>query len=129
MLGNKTQADIERENQINAGRNIASVEEPVLQRPQPRRVVNNNKPSATNSAYSAPNASKSAFQAKGHDAVLKAAQDRAATVTLTLTSGVEVTGLIIARDRYTISIKPKDSDTVIVYKHFIGMFKTVKGDE
>lgn len=122
MLGNHTQADKEREEQIKAGRNIAFNEEPVVHR-NPRRIVVNSKPQHSNTGGNKP-----AFQAKGHDAVLKAAQDRQARVTFTI-NGQKHTGIIVARDRYTISaILEGDDVASVIYKHTISMFKVEKGD-
>lgn len=129
MFGNKSQADIERQNQINAGRNLSSVNddrETSVQFPKRRIVVNNVKSQLTNGTEQT---GKSSFQAKGHDAVLKAAQDRQARVTFTI-DGHKHTGVIVARDRYTISAILDGDDTAsVIYKHTISMFKVEKGDK
>lgn len=126
MFSNKTQADIERENQINAGRTFASVEEPVVHRPR-RITINTNVDNKPQQNFNSNN--KQGFQAKGHDAVLKAAQDRQARVTFTI-GDKQYTGVIIARDRYTISAILDGDDTAsIIYKHVISMFKVEKGDK
>lgn len=132
MFGSKTQADIERENQINAGRNLSSVDGREIEIPMvtKRRVIvnnNNNKTSPTHHMNT--DHAKSSFQAKGHDAVLKAAQDRKAHVTFII-DGHKHAGVIIARDRYTISAILDGDDTAsVIYKHKISMFKVERGDK
>lgn len=122
MLVTKTPDQIERERQINEARNMERDDNPVVSRPTPRRVV-------VNTTQSTSEASKPTFQAKGHDAVLKSAQDRQARVQFTI-DGKEKVGVIVARDRYTISIRfDGDSDVTIVYKHVISMFKPLRGDK
>lgn len=131
MFGNKTQADIEREQQINAGRNLSSGDDREAIFPLPKRRItlnNNNKSSATNN-HSYADQAKTGFQAKGHDAVLKAAQDRKARVTFII-DGIKHVGVIIARDRYTVSAILDGDDTAsVIYKHKISMFKVEKGDK
>lgn len=119
MLVDKTPDQIERERQILEARSMG--EENSISRPTPRRTYINN------STQTRTDASKPAFQAKGHDAVLKSVQDRQTPVKFTI-QGQEKVGIIVARDRYTISIifEGEDSAT-IVYKHAISMAKPLKG--
>lgn len=119
MLVEKTQDQIERERQIQEARSMG--DETVIARATPRKTYVNN------STQPRLDASKTAFQAKGHDAVLKSAQDRQAPVQFTI-DGKEKTGVIVARDRYTISvIFDGDDSATIVYKHVISMFKPLRG--
>jgi sRNA-binding regulator protein Hfq len=118
---NKSQADTERDAQIQEGRNMSQAsDEPTVHRK--RRIEVGDKPhSKPAQAYN----NKEGFQAKGHDAVLKAAQDRGANVSFELTTGKVYSGVIFARDRYTVSVKenPRDKQARIIYKHVIASFK------
>lgn len=60
------------------------------------------------------------FQAKGHDAQLQDAQMSGKEVIVTLLSGESLTGQIVKRDKWTITLREFEAiDTVIVYKHAI----------
>lgn len=71
---------------------------------------------------------KTPFVAKGHDAILKRAQDEKTEMTVTLISGVIVWGFVIARDRYTITLSvASEMDSTkrfdrTIYKHAIEFF-------
>ena len=65
---------------------------------------------------------KRPFVAKGHDAILKSVQDKQGIITVVLgTSGDVVTGALVARDKFTITIRTT-SHVVTIYKHAIEMF-------
>jgi len=55
---------------------------------------------------------------KGHDAILKLAQEKRSEVKLTLASGKTVAGKVTARDKYTITL----DRTQVIYKHAIDLF-------
>jgi RNA chaperone Hfq len=59
-------------------------------------------------------------KAKGHDAVLTAIMSQERTFTVILMSGDEVTGKIVGKDKYTITIRP-DGKTrrEVIFKHAI----------
>lgn len=68
---------------------------------------------------------------KGHDAVLKAIQDDGRTINITLLSGETMSGTLVARDKFTISVlvnvAGKIEDAVfVVFKHGIESFWAVR---
>lgn len=64
------------------------------------------------------------FVAKGHDAILKALQDAGAQIVVTpIGDGVSVTGVLVARDKYTITVKTASGRTVTYYKHALESFE------
>lgn len=125
MLNLSNNQDAERMAQIKLGRQMASEELPsesgthVAKR---RIVVNQPRPESSS-------ASKD-FKAKGHDAVLKAVQDRKTACVFKTTNGESVRGQIIARDRYTISVLVDgELDARIYYKHSIAYFQPQRNAE
>lgn len=58
-------------------------------------------------------------QAKGHDAVLKAIQTQERQVAVRAQSGETYRGLIVGRDKYTITVKGSDGVRWLIYKHAI----------
>jgi len=106
----------ERRNQIEAGRSMAASEsEPVVHR---KRTVVPGNASGKASGDSKP------FVAKGHDAVLKACQERKAQVSIKTAQGEMMVGTIMARDRYTISVMVNgETDARIIYKSHIVYFQ------
>jgi sRNA-binding regulator protein Hfq len=104
---------------------MASSEEPVLTRS--RRIVVNNGKHQEPPSFSSPSKE---FKAKGHDAVLKAVQDRKTACVFKTTDGESVRGQIIARDRYTISVLVEgELDARIYYKHSIAYFQPQRNAE
>lgn len=63
---------------------------------------------------------------KGHDAVLKAIQDSGREITITMQSGEKINGKVVARDKFTISVRVSDALggylTYVVYKHAMESF-------
>lgn len=55
---------------------------------------------------------------KGHDAILKLAQDKGERISITLASGVNEEGKVTGRDKYTITL----DKTRVIYKHAIDRF-------
>lgn len=70
---------------------------------------------------------KKPMVAKGHDAILKGFQDRSARITIIAISGETYAGTVVARDRWTITIRDKDNTSVTIYKHAIESFANVVG--
>lgn len=75
---------------------------------------------------------KRPFVAKGHDAILKDAQDaRGLLRIITMSDGANHTGKMVARDKFTITIEiPIDADTGTsvrrtFYKHAIESFERI----
>lgn len=63
------------------------------------------------------------FVPKGHDAILKRYQDNKTRVVLaSVNSDCTYVGTIVARDRYTVTIKNDQGRPVVVYKHAIESF-------
>jgi sRNA-binding regulator protein Hfq len=62
----------------------------------------------------------------GHDSVIKAIQAQGRTLTILKTSGEERTGLIVGRDKYTITLKGSDGIRRVIYKHAIEEFWAVE---
>lgn len=122
--------EAERKLQAEQGRLMANEEDsdlPVLVRPKPRSIYtpelkdSNRAEERIPKPYSADG--KKEFVAKGHDAVLKAVQERGTTVKLQ-TAKEEITGVIVARDRYTISIRVHgETDARIYYKAHVIYFQ------
>lgn len=72
-------------------------------------------------------AGKKPFVAKGHDAILKGVQDSKGNVIITtIGDGTEHFGMLIARDKYTITIKLESGSTKTFYKHAIESFEPVQ---
>lgn len=66
---------------------------------------------------------KRAFVPKGHDAVLNRLQHTpGAQIELFLVSGKKLIGQVVARDRFTITVKKDDGRELTVYKHAIECF-------
>lgn len=64
------------------------------------------------------------FVAKGHDSFLKDIQDKEGYITITKTGdGSEITGKLIARDKFTITIMVDGTRRVTIYKHAIESFE------
>lgn len=75
--------------------------------------------------YSSGGAGKStrSFTPKGHDAILKRMQDTSEEFVVRLNCGRAVIGKLVARDKFTITIKPHDSTgAVTIYKSAISAF-------
>jgi sRNA-binding regulator protein Hfq len=60
--------------------------------------------------------------AKGHDAYLETLIAESANAEFTLNDGSSVTGVVIDKDKYTITIKRSESPLVL-YKHSISYFQ------
>lgn len=77
------------------------------------------------SSSDAPGSSRSA---KGHDAILKALQDNGRKVEVRLLSGEELTGKVVGRDKYTITLLVENAFACekprrhVIYKHAIEQF-------
>lgn len=70
---------------------------------------------------------KKQFVAKGHDAILKSVQDnRGAIIITTIGDGTEHGGILIARDKYTITIKTDSGGSKTFYKHAIESFEPIQ---
>lgn len=70
---------------------------------------------------------KKPFVAKGHDAILKNTQDAGGTITITtIGDGSSVTGKLIARDKYTITVEIELGVRRTYYKHAIESFEPIK---
>lgn len=73
------------------------------------------------------NDGKTEFKAKGHDAVLKAVQERGTPCRVKVPDDDAVEGKVIARDRYTISVLVDgESDARIFYKAHIVYFQPMR---
>jgi sRNA-binding regulator protein Hfq len=63
------------------------------------------------------------FVAKGHDAQLQDAQYSKSKVILTMISGASISGLLVKRDKFTITIRHQSGEYIgqdeIFYKHAI----------
>lgn len=69
---------------------------------------------------------KPSMIAKGHDAILKAFQDRSATVEIyPMHCADPIVGKMINRDRYTITVELESGKRRTVYKHAIESFGEV----
>lgn len=70
---------------------------------------------------------KKQFVAKGHDAILKGVQDNRGRIAITtIGDGSEHIGTLIARDKYTITIKTNTGSTKTFYKHAIESFEPIQ---
>lgn len=58
---------------------------------------------------------------KGHDSVLRALQNDARQITVTLMSGERLVGKVVGRDKFTITVMTAEARHVI-YKHAIESF-------
>lgn len=65
--------------------------------------------------------------AKGHDAVLKAAQDSGAICLVQPMNGESYSGKVLNRDRYTVTLLVNDRKRV-VYKHAVEFFELEEGN-
>lgn len=73
-----------------------------------------------------PTTTKKPFVAKGHDAILKSIQDDGADIEVNMISdGTSITGKLLARDRYTITVLDKHGVCRTLYKHAIESFAPV----
>ena len=70
----------------------------------------------------APQAAKPKFVAKGHDAILKTAQDSKQSIRVVMTSGEVADGTVYNRDKFTITIEGADNTKTTYYKHAIESF-------
>lgn len=67
---------------------------------------------------------KKPFVAKGHDAILKGIQDAHGSIIVTTSGdGTEHVGVLIARDKYTITVKKDDGSCKTFYKHAVESFE------
>lgn len=73
------------------------------------------------------NTIKPKFVAKGHDAILKSGQDTGGTINITTMSGEVLVGMLINRDKYTVTLDTKTGERLTVYKHAIESFSIVRG--
>ncbi len=70
---------------------------------------------------------KSSLSTKGHDAILKSVQDnRGAVIITTIGDGTEHGGILIARDKYTITIKTDSGGSKTFYKHAVQSFEPIQ---
>ncbi|WP_199153518.1 RNA chaperone Hfq [Chromobacterium sp. ASV23] len=63
---------------------------------------------------------------KGHDAVLARAQDAKKEISIRLIDGTYVSGVIVARDRYTVSLRIPSKGVWIYYKSAICGFSVAE---
>lgn len=71
-------------------------------------------------------AAKKPFVAKGHDAILKRAQDDRGHISIALMSdGSQIDGRLVARDKFTITVDVLGTGRVTVYKHAIESFTVI----
>lgn len=67
------------------------------------------------------------FVAKGHDAILKEVQDNEGYLTVTKAGdGSEITGKLLARDKYTITLLTDAGRRITLYKHAVESFEPVE---
>lgn len=61
---------------------------------------------------------------KGHDTVLGAIQNGGRSITVELISGEVVTGKLVGRDKYTVTVRPENTQNIrkVIYKHAIESF-------
>lgn len=80
-----------------------------------------------NSASPAPGvpARKPQHVPKGHDAILKALQDKGSLVDVAIIGGEPYRGKMVNRDRYTITVQCADGRNHTIYKHAIESFSPV----
>jgi len=69
---------------------------------------------------------RSTFKPKGHDAILKSIQDDGRSIVVEFQDGTEVSGKLIARDRYTIAVRNEDGTELTIYKSSIRLFYAVQ---
>lgn len=70
---------------------------------------------------------KRPFVAKGHDAILKEVQDNGGYLAVTLMSdGSTVSGQLVARDKFTITVLTEEGRRRTFYKHAIESFEPVQ---
>lgn len=127
---NNSQTEQERIAQIELGRRLAQDEEGTTERVVHRKTRATydarNKPA--HAGVSESGSSRPEFKAKGHDAVLKAVQDKGVPCKIKVLHEPEVTGKVIARDRYTISVMVDgEHDARIYYKQQIVFFQPQRG--
>lgn len=60
-------------------------------------------------------------EARGHDAILRVLQSQRTSVTVMLMSGERLTGTVVGRDKYTITLLC-EGKRHIIYKHSIEWF-------
>lgn len=74
-----------------------------------------------------PNASGARpFVAKGHDAILKRMQDNGGRISVTaMGDGARTAGKMIARDKFTITLKTDEGREITFYKHAIESFESI----
>jgi sRNA-binding regulator protein Hfq len=65
-------------------------------------------------------------QTKGHDSVLKAIQNRNQVLHVMKLSGEESSGLIVGRDKYTVTLKDAQGIRRVIFKHAIEEFWTTE---
>lgn len=69
---------------------------------------------------------KPKFVAKGHDAILKSAQDAGEHIEIIAMSGDVISGKILNRDKFTVTILEDSGKRRTVYKHGIESFSIEK---
>ena len=72
------------------------------------------------------NQSKAKFVAKGHDAILKNAQDAGSNIEIVTMSGEVIIGKLLNRDKFTVTLMGDDGRKLTVYKHGIESFAVGK---
>lgn len=63
--------------------------------------------------------------AKGHDAILKALQERSKQTTIITLAGERFDGVITGRDKFTITLQVESGIKRVFYKHAIEQFYSV----
>jgi sRNA-binding regulator protein Hfq len=72
------------------------------------------------------NNAKPKFVAKGHDAILKGAQDAGEHIEIIAMSGDVISGKILNRDKFTVTILEDSGKRRTIYKHGIESFSIEK---
>lgn len=114
-----------RQDQMTAGRTL-SLKEGYEVKPRPPGGFHRPKQFGGNKGGHRPQAQTAT--PKGHDAVLKKAQDEKLIVNITLLSGDKLSGLITGRDKYTIMVR-EDSEETVIYKHAIELFRVKAAEQ
>lgn len=65
---------------------------------------------------------KPEFKAKGHDVVLQRAQDGKKNITVITNRGTAYAGVLVARDRYTVSVQQSPGNVSVIFKSAIESF-------
>jgi sRNA-binding regulator protein Hfq len=101
-----------REDQVEAGRQMAATEGTLHAKPGYNRQVESRHPSRASSnsgAKNRPMHPKKPHTPKGHDAILARLQQDKTEVEIGLVSGVVVQGVIVGRDKFTITVGLADA--------------------